>query len=78
MYGPKRDEVTGGWRNMRNEDLHSFFSLPNIKKNQVMNGGMGRACSVMGARGERRRRIKMRIGYFWENYKKETIGKTKE
>jgi hypothetical protein len=22
MFGPKKDEVTGGWRKLRNEELH--------------------------------------------------------
>jgi hypothetical protein len=29
-FEPKRDEVTGGWRKLRNEELHNFFSSPNI------------------------------------------------
>jgi hypothetical protein len=30
MFGPKRYEVTGGWRMLHNEELHSLYSLPNI------------------------------------------------
>jgi hypothetical protein len=31
MFGPKRDEVTGGWRNLYNdEDLHYLYSPPSI------------------------------------------------
>jgi hypothetical protein len=26
MFGPKRDEVTGGWRKLHNEELHNLFS----------------------------------------------------
>jgi hypothetical protein len=26
----KRDEVTGGWRKLHNEELHNLYSLPNI------------------------------------------------
>jgi hypothetical protein len=29
-FGPKRDEVTGGWRKQRNEELHSLYSSPSI------------------------------------------------
>jgi hypothetical protein len=29
-FGPKRDEVTGGWRRLHNEDLHNLYSSPNI------------------------------------------------
>jgi hypothetical protein len=27
---PKRDEVTGGWRKLHNEELHNFYSSPSI------------------------------------------------
>jgi hypothetical protein len=29
---PKRDEETGGWRNLHNEELHNFYSSPSIIK----------------------------------------------
>jgi hypothetical protein len=25
IYGPKRDEVTGGWKKQRNEELHNLY-----------------------------------------------------
>jgi hypothetical protein len=28
--GPKRDEVTGGWRKLHNEELHNLYSCPSI------------------------------------------------
>jgi hypothetical protein len=30
MLGPKRDEVTGVWRKLHNEELHDLFSSPTI------------------------------------------------
>jgi hypothetical protein len=30
LFGPKRDEVTGGWRKLRNEELHCLYSSPSI------------------------------------------------
>jgi hypothetical protein len=30
IYGPKRDEVTGEWRNLHNEELHDLYSSPSI------------------------------------------------
>jgi hypothetical protein len=30
VFGPKRDEVTGEWRKLYNEELNHLFSLPNI------------------------------------------------
>jgi hypothetical protein len=30
IFGLKRDEVTGGWRKLHNEELHNLYSSPNI------------------------------------------------
>jgi hypothetical protein len=30
IFGPKRDEVTGSWRKLHNEDIHNFYSSPSI------------------------------------------------
>jgi hypothetical protein len=30
IFGPKRDEATGGWRKMHNEELHGLYSSPSI------------------------------------------------
>jgi hypothetical protein len=30
IFGPKRDEVTGGWRKLHNEELRDFCSSPRI------------------------------------------------
>jgi hypothetical protein len=30
IFALKRDEVTGGWRKLRNEDLHDLYSSPSI------------------------------------------------
>jgi hypothetical protein len=32
IFGLKRDEVTGGWRKMHNEELHNLYSSPNITR----------------------------------------------
>jgi hypothetical protein len=30
IFGPKRDEVTGDWRKLHNEELHNLHYSPNI------------------------------------------------
>jgi len=51
IFGPKRDEVTGEWRKLHNEELNNlltqYCSGDKIKKNE-----MGGACSAYGG-GER-------------------------
>jgi hypothetical protein len=49
IFGPKRDEVTGGWRKLHNKELHKLYSSPIIiKSDQVNKNEMGRACSMNG------------------------------
>jgi hypothetical protein len=30
IFGPKRDELTGEWRRLHNEELNDLYSSPNI------------------------------------------------
>jgi hypothetical protein len=30
IYGPKGEEVAGGWRRLHNEKLHNLYASPNI------------------------------------------------
>jgi hypothetical protein len=32
IFGPERDEVTGGWRKLHNEKLHDLYSSPSIMR----------------------------------------------
>jgi len=59
IFGFRRDEVTGEWRKVQNEELNDLYSSPNIvikSKNE-----MGGACSAYG--GEN----KCIQGFVWEN-----------
>jgi len=51
IFGPKRDEVTGEWRKLHNEELNDLYCSPNIvrviKSRRMMMGG---ACSANGER----------------------------
>jgi hypothetical protein len=29
IFGPKREEVAGGWRRLHNEELHNLYASPN-------------------------------------------------
>jgi hypothetical protein len=49
IFGPKRDEVTGGWRKLYNEELHNLYSSPSIIR---MIKSSRRACSTHGREGE--------------------------
>jgi len=45
IFGPRRDEVTGKWRRLHNEELNDLYSSPNIVR--VINE-MGWACGAYG------------------------------
>jgi hypothetical protein len=63
IFGPKRDEVTGDWRKLHNEELHNFYSSPNIIR-MIKSRTMRWAGDVV--RMERRG---MHIGYWLESQK---------
>ena len=49
VFGPKRDELTGGWRKLHNEELNELYSLPNIVRVvKSRRNEMGRACGAYG------------------------------
>ena len=47
VFGPKRDEITGEWRKLHNEELSDLYSLPNIVR-VVKSRRMGGACGAYG------------------------------
>jgi hypothetical protein len=46
IFGPKRDEVIGGWRKLDNEELHNLYCSPSIIR--IIKSRMGGACSMSG------------------------------
>jgi hypothetical protein len=59
IFGPKRDELTGEWRKLHNEELHNFYSSQNIIK-EIKSWGM---------RWRARKRREECTRYWWENPK---------
>jgi hypothetical protein len=62
IFGPKRDEVTGGWRKLYNEELHNLYFSPSIIK---MIKSRRMICAGHITRMGRR----LLIGYWWEGQK---------
>jgi hypothetical protein len=54
IFGPKRDEETGGLRKLHNEELHNLYSSSSIiRMMEVKKDEMGGACSTIGGEEER-------------------------
>jgi hypothetical protein len=60
IFGPKRDEVTGGWRKLHNKELHGLYSSPSIIR--IIKSRRMRWAGHVARMGKR----EMRIGYWWE------------
>jgi hypothetical protein len=53
IFGPRRDEVTGGWRTLHNEELDNFVLFAKNNQNgQVKEYEMGWPCSTHVEEGE--------------------------
>jgi hypothetical protein len=62
IFGPKRDEVIGGWRKLHNEELHNLYCSPSIIR--IIKSRMMRwdgECSTNGGG--------MHIGFWWKSRK---------
>jgi hypothetical protein len=63
MFGRRRNEVTGGWRKLHNEELHNlYFSLSKTKLIKSRKMRWAGHVARMGRRG-------MHVGYLWESQK---------
>jgi hypothetical protein len=58
IFGPKRDEMIGGWRKLRNEGIYNLYGSPSkIRMMKSKRMRWARHVALMGRRG-------MHIG-FW-------------
>jgi hypothetical protein len=60
IFGPKRDEVTGGWRKLHNEEFHNMYSSPSIIR-MIKSRRMRWAWHVTRT-GEKRNAYKILVG----------------
>jgi hypothetical protein len=71
IFGPKRAEVTGGWRKRYNEELHNLYSSQ-IRMIKERLDGQSRACIT---KGEKRNAYMILVG---KALRKETTRKMKK
>ena len=60
IFGPKRDEVTGEWRKLHNEELNDLYSSPNIV--QVIKSRRMRWAGHVARMGEMRGVYRVLVG----------------
>jgi hypothetical protein len=60
IFGPKRDEVTGGWKKLHNEELHNLYSSPSIIR--VIKSRRMRWAGHATRMGERRNAYRILVG----------------
>jgi hypothetical protein len=63
IFGPKRDEVIGGWRKLHNEELHNLYCSPSIIR--IIESAKMRWAGHVARIGTRR----MHIGVLWGSQK---------
>jgi hypothetical protein len=60
IFGPKRDNVTGEWRKLHNEELHDLYSSPNIIR--IMKARRMRWAGHVARMGENRNAYMLLVG----------------
>jgi hypothetical protein len=61
IFGPKRNEVTGEWRKLQNEELNDLYSSPSIVR--VIKSRRVRWVGILHVWG----RGEVYIGFWWRN-----------
>jgi hypothetical protein len=60
IFGPKRDEVTGEWRKLHNDELHDLYSSPSIVR--IINARRMRLAGHVTRMGEKRNAYRLLVG----------------
>ena len=60
IFGPKKDEITGEWRKLHNEDLNDLYCSPNIVR--VIKSRIMRWAEHVARMGERRGVYRVLLG----------------
>jgi hypothetical protein len=60
ILGSKRDEVTGGWRKLHNEDLHNLYPSPSIIR--IIKSRRMRWKGHVAPKGEKRNAYRISVG----------------
>jgi hypothetical protein len=60
IFGPKREEVTGGRRKLHNEELHHLYSSPSIIR--IIKSRRMRLAGHVARMGEKRNAYKLLVG----------------
>jgi hypothetical protein len=60
IFGPKRDEVTGEWRNLHNKELQDLYSSPSIIR--IMNSTRMRWAGYVARMGEKKNAYRLLVG----------------
>jgi hypothetical protein len=60
LFEPKRDEVTGEWRKMHNEELHDLHSSPSIIR--IIKARRMRWAEHIARMGEKRNAYRLLVG----------------
>jgi hypothetical protein len=60
IFGPKRDEVTGEWRKLHNEELHDLYSSPSIIR--IIKARRMRWAGHVAPMGEKRNAYRLLVG----------------